>query len=373
MPEENRLQEANSFADTAKVLRLTRAGVAWQATGCARGAYEHALAYARQRQQFGRAIGGFQLVQDLLVKMLSNVTASACLCARLSALQQADLAEDHHSALAKAFCTVRMREATGWARELLGGNGILLEPRGPVRGRFRGDLLLRGHPRDQHADRGPRHHRPGRVRLRRGRMEARSVIEVVEYDEAWPVRAAAARADLISLGVFDAVEHIGSTSVPGLAAKPVVDLMAAAASLDAVAAAGHALAGLGYHAFDPGMDGRLFYFLDEAGQRAYQLHVVPADTWEARNERLLRDHLRAHPEDARRYAELKQRLAAEHTDGTEYTRAKTELIQELTDRARADRGLAPVPGLGRMSYRADQPPSSGYEEPLANDAGAEQR
>jgi glutaryl-CoA dehydrogenase len=127
VPEENRLQEANSFKDTAKVLRLTRAGVAWQATGCARGAYEHALAYARQRQQFGRPIGGFQLVQDLLVKMLSNVTASACLCARLSALQQADLAEDHHSALAKAFCTVRMREATGWARELLGGNGILLE------------------------------------------------------------------------------------------------------------------------------------------------------------------------------------------------------------------------------------------------------
>jgi glutaryl-CoA dehydrogenase len=127
VPEENRLQEANSFKDTAKVLRLTRAGVAWQATGCARGAYEHALAYARQRQQFGRPIGGFQLVQDLLVKMLSNVTASACLCARLSALQQADLAEDHHSALAKAFCTVRMREAVGWARELLGGNGILLE------------------------------------------------------------------------------------------------------------------------------------------------------------------------------------------------------------------------------------------------------
>ena len=68
-------------------------------------------------------------------------------------------------------------------------------------------------------------------------MEARSVIEVVEYDEAWPVRAAAARADLISLGVFDAVEHFGSTSVPGLAAEPVIDLMAAAASLDAAAAA----------------------------------------------------------------------------------------------------------------------------------------
>jgi glutaryl-CoA dehydrogenase len=127
VPEENRLQRADSFKDTAAVLRLTRAGVAWQATGCARGAYEHALAYARQRQQFGRPIGGFQLVQDLLVKMLANITSSACLCARLSALQQAGLAEDHHSALAKAFCTVRMRETVGWARELLGGNGILLE------------------------------------------------------------------------------------------------------------------------------------------------------------------------------------------------------------------------------------------------------
>jgi glutaryl-CoA dehydrogenase len=127
VPEENRLQRANSFRETAEVLRLTRAGVAWQATGCARGAYEHALAYARQRQQFGRPIGGFQLVQDLLVKMLANITSSACLCARLSALQQEGLAEDHHSALAKAFCTVRMRETVGWARELLGGNGILLE------------------------------------------------------------------------------------------------------------------------------------------------------------------------------------------------------------------------------------------------------
>jgi len=91
------------------------------------------------------------------------------------------------------------------------------------------------------------------------------VIEVVEYDEAWPVRAAAARADLISLGVFDAVEHIGSTSVPGLAAKPVVDLMAAAASLDAVAAAEDALAGLGYRRFEVGMPGRLFYYRDEDG------------------------------------------------------------------------------------------------------------
>ena len=125
--ESSRLQEATTFRDTAKVLRLTRAGVAWQATGCARGAYEHALAYAKERQQFGRPIGGFQLVQDLLVKMLSNVTASACMCVRLSQLQAQGKAKDHHSAMAKAFTTVRMRETVGYARELLGGNGILLD------------------------------------------------------------------------------------------------------------------------------------------------------------------------------------------------------------------------------------------------------
>jgi glutaryl-CoA dehydrogenase len=127
VPEANRLQAASSFRDTAEVLRMTRAGVAWMAVGCARGAYEHALAYACEREQFGRPIGGFQLVQDLLVRMLSNITASAALCARLSQLEAAGLARDEHASLAKAFCTVRMRESVGWARELLGGNGILLE------------------------------------------------------------------------------------------------------------------------------------------------------------------------------------------------------------------------------------------------------
>jgi len=127
VPESSRLQKASSFKQTAAVLRLTRAGVAWQAVGCARGAYEHALAYAKEREQFGRPIAGFQLVQDLLVRMLANITASACMCARLAQLQAAGAAGDEHSALAKVFCTVRMRETVGYARELLGGNGILLE------------------------------------------------------------------------------------------------------------------------------------------------------------------------------------------------------------------------------------------------------
>jgi glutaryl-CoA dehydrogenase len=127
VPESHRLRNATSFRATADVLRMTRAGVAWQAVGCALGAYEIALAYAGRRHQFGRPIASFQLIQDLLVKMLSNITAGQCLLVRLAQLQDAGVMEDHHASLAKAFCTVRMRETVGWARELLGGNGILLE------------------------------------------------------------------------------------------------------------------------------------------------------------------------------------------------------------------------------------------------------
>ncbi len=127
VPEANRLGRASSFADTAKVLKVTRMGVAWAATGCARGAYEHALRYTGDREQFGKPIAGFQLVQDLLVKMLANVVASTAMCVRVSQLQDAGLLKDEHASLAKAFTTSRMRETVGWAREVLGGNGILLE------------------------------------------------------------------------------------------------------------------------------------------------------------------------------------------------------------------------------------------------------
>jgi alkylation response protein AidB-like acyl-CoA dehydrogenase len=127
VPEANRLQVDTSFRDTARVLRMTRAFVAWEAVGCAMGAYEHALAYAQRREQFGRPIARFQLVQDLLVKMLGNITASLCMVVRLSQLQDSGKLKDEHASLAKAFCTVRMRETVGFARELLGANGILLD------------------------------------------------------------------------------------------------------------------------------------------------------------------------------------------------------------------------------------------------------
>jgi glutaryl-CoA dehydrogenase len=127
VPEADRLQKADSFKDAAKVLRMTRAGVAWFAVGCGRGAYEHALRYSTERFQFGRPIGGFQLVQDLLVRMLGNVTATECMVLRLGQLQSQGLMTDEHASLAKAYCTVKCRETVGYARELLGGNGILLD------------------------------------------------------------------------------------------------------------------------------------------------------------------------------------------------------------------------------------------------------
>ena len=106
-------QQAESFKDTAKVLRMTRAGVAWFAVGCGRGAYEHALRYSTERSQFGRPIGGFQLVQDLLVRMLGNVTATECMILRLGQLQSQGLMTDEHASLAKAYCTVKCRETVG--------------------------------------------------------------------------------------------------------------------------------------------------------------------------------------------------------------------------------------------------------------------
>ncbi len=127
VPESNRLTGATSFRDTAGVLRRTRSGVAWEAVGVMMAAYEIALQYSKERQQFGRPIAGFQLVQDLLVRMLGNTTACLGMVVRLAQLQEEGTFRDEHSALAKAYCTTRMREVVGWARELLAGNGIVLD------------------------------------------------------------------------------------------------------------------------------------------------------------------------------------------------------------------------------------------------------
>src|SRR5258708_13222884 len=94
-------------------------------SGCGMGAYEAALKYSQERLQFGKPIGSFQLVQDLLARMIENITASQCLIVRQAELFDKGKLTDAHAALAKAFCTSKCRETVAWARENLTGNGIL--------------------------------------------------------------------------------------------------------------------------------------------------------------------------------------------------------------------------------------------------------
>lgn len=125
--EADRLAHINSFRDLAKVLRITRDGVSWQALGTMVGAYEAAVAYTKQREQFGNPIASYQLIQDKLATAYANVTAGFALCVRVAQLQDNGTQTDAHAAMAKAFVTTRMRETVALCREACGGNGITLD------------------------------------------------------------------------------------------------------------------------------------------------------------------------------------------------------------------------------------------------------
>ena len=172
-----------------------------------------------------------------------------------------------------------------------------------------------------------------------------AVPSPTHYDPAWPGLATEAIVELVAAlpTVLVEIEHIGSTSVAGRAAKPIIDLMAATADLTTFAEREPALVELGYRRHDNVMADRLLYERDNHGVRTHILHVVSLESWPTRNQRFLRDYLRAHPSDAERYAELKRAIAASGIAVGDYSREKTALIQELTDRARAERGLPSVP------------------------------
>lgn len=127
VPDFFRLANANSFRDINKVLKVTRLAVAWQAVGQQLAAFDVARRYTVERHQFGRPLASFQLVQSQLVQILGNAVSSLGMMVRLSQLEDAGLARDEQSALAKAFTTARMRESVGIGRSLLGGNGIVTD------------------------------------------------------------------------------------------------------------------------------------------------------------------------------------------------------------------------------------------------------
>lgn len=127
LPVGNRLADARSFKDTARVLKATRSSIAWSALGHATAAYEAALAYAGRRSQFGRPLASFQLIQHKLVHMLAELTSMQLLCHQLAQLAGAEQLTEGMASLAKMNNAAKARWIIAEARDILGGNGILLE------------------------------------------------------------------------------------------------------------------------------------------------------------------------------------------------------------------------------------------------------
>jgi len=127
VPAANRLEGANSFKDTNKVLTATRSGVAWEAIGHAVAAYEAALQYAQERVQFGKPIAGFQLIQNKLSGMLAEITNMQLMCFRLAQLQEQGKMTGPMASLAKMNNARKAKQVCADARDIMGGNGVLLE------------------------------------------------------------------------------------------------------------------------------------------------------------------------------------------------------------------------------------------------------
>ena len=124
-----RLPGVATFKDAARVLVATRVNVGWSALGHATAMFEAALAYARQREQFGKPLGAHQMVQERLAQMLDEVTAMQTRCVAVARLQAAGRLRDEQASLLKYACTRGARRVAQIARDMLGGNGILLEHR----------------------------------------------------------------------------------------------------------------------------------------------------------------------------------------------------------------------------------------------------
>src|SRR5215475_5308930 len=127
VPAENRLPGARSFKDTTRILATTRSTCAWGALGHATAAYDAALRYAQERRQFGEPLASFQIIQQRLVSMLADLTAMQLYCLQIGRLAEAGRLTPTVAGLAKMHNTSKARAITAEARDMLGGNGILLD------------------------------------------------------------------------------------------------------------------------------------------------------------------------------------------------------------------------------------------------------
>ena len=174
-----------------------------------------------------------------------------------------------------------------------------------------------------------------------------NIVLIENYDPNWPVLFAALRAKLAAaLGDLAAsIEHVGSTAVPGLAAKPILDIDVLLCSAEHLALAMERLSSLGYrHQGDLGIAGREA-FATPSGDPPHHLYVCPPSSPASRRHILFRDHLRAHPGHAQAYADLKRRLAAQFSDDrVAYTEAKSNFIRSILQ-ALDEPPRGPAPGL----------------------------
>jgi GrpB-like predicted nucleotidyltransferase (UPF0157 family) len=169
-------------------------------------------------------------------------------------------------------------------------------------------------------------------------------VRLVDYDPRWAdlFRAEFALLTRLRGAPFIDIEHIGSTAVPGLAAKPVIDVMASVASLDDAERIAPALAGVGYRSLVTDFRKRRFFRRQIDSSTAAHLHLIPVQAWPMQHERIFRDWLCEQPGAAETYAALKHGLAIRHgEDRAAYTRAKSQFIQRLVNEARQARGLPP--------------------------------
>lgn len=127
VPVDNRLAGSRTFADTNRCLTKSRQTIAWEGLGHAIAAYECALAYAKRREQFGKPLAGFQLVQEKLSHMVADITAMQLTCLRMAQLHAEGRVRLEHASLAKLNTAEGARRVCAMARDILGGNGILLD------------------------------------------------------------------------------------------------------------------------------------------------------------------------------------------------------------------------------------------------------
>ncbi|MEZ4632080.1 MAG: GrpB family protein [Deinococcales bacterium] len=173
----------------------------------------------------------------------------------------------------------------------------------------------------------------------------RHSVQIVDYDPNW-VQIFAAEKELLlahARAYLLAIEHIGSTAIPGQRAKPIIDIMAAVQDLADFTKFSAELEGLGYELFEMGMKERYFLRRQDSTGQSFHLHIVSLASWPERKERLMRDYLLKHPEDVIAYGKLKDELVKSYgEDSIAYTEAKTSFIQGVMDRARAALNLPPI-------------------------------